>query len=555
MSRTNAAQRRDSRTLEDRLNDSWGEMGFNRDAILSPRASGFVADDRSLSETPPKLSNERSARFSPMRRSRNFTMEMPSSMEQSPPVSLMPKMGRRNSSWLLVPSAHGESRHVRRAERRGSHDEVDPNVSNKESSLGKDYQKFLDERANDVSSPTEVEKDRDSFAMDSEAGLPPPPLVDHPSIGFKKEKAELEGRRTSSATAQQQYQHRVASQQVSAPQPESFAMRSIERGTDAWNTLLEPFVSDLVFQSVIPKRKGSKSGNVTFRPHHCQAALLFVDLSGYSKITSALAYAGAHAISECVNSYLARLVHVLKHHGGDVVKFAGDALMVVWAGDPSELEVNVFCAARAALSLQKRCGVHPVPGTEHQFKIHCGLTCGTLDSEVFCAPKQNQCMPRLYHALSGETVEEIGDLVDLAASGELCISQNCVSFLEGSGRYQDIAEEKLREFPTEFGAKLLTDLVLEPDLVEYIDGHIGEVKNKSSQQRKALNSSIAEDFIHKSVLDALQHGGLSPTQIAQMRELCVLFIAMTSSGDAVNWLVEVQEILDRNRCPIVQIIQ
>ena len=75
-------------------------------------------------------------------------------------------------------------------------------------------------------------------------------------------------------------------------------------------------------------------------------------------------------------------------------------------------------------------------------------------------------------------------------------------------------------------------------------------------QRQTLNaSSIAEDFIHSSVLDALQHGGLSPTQIAQMRELCVLFIAMTSTGDAVNWLVEVKEILDQCRCPIVQIIE
>lgn len=341
----------------------------------------------------------------------------------------------------------------------------------------------------------------------------------------------------------------------------SYVMRSIERGTEDWNKLLQPFVSDLAFKSVVSKRRQNKKGEnaaYTFRPHHCQAALLFVDLSGYSKITSALAYAGAHAISDCVNSYLSRLVRVLRAHGGDVVKFAGDALMVVWAGDASQLEVNVFCAARAALTLQKECGVHPVPGTEHSFKIHCGLTSGTLDSEVFCAPRQNECMPRLYHVISGETVQEIGDLVDLASSGELCISQNCVSFIEGSGRYEDISADKLKEVGNlgGLGAKLLVDLVLEQDLIDYMNSHIGETKKQMKSQRQSLNaSSIAEDFIHHSVLDALQHGGLSPTQIAQMRELCVLFIAMTSTGDAVNWLVEVKEILDRCRCPIVQIIE
>jgi len=56
------------------------------------------------------------------------------------------------------------------------------------------------------------------------------------------------------------------------------------------------------------------------------------------------------------------------------------------------------------------------------------------------------------------------------------------------------------------------------------------------------------------VLTLLSHGGLSPTQIAQMRNLCVLFIAMTSKGSSVNWLMEVQGLLDKNRCPIVQII-
>jgi hypothetical protein len=40
-----------------------------------------------------------------------------------------------------------------------------------------------------------------------------------------------------------------------------------------------------------------------------------------------------------------------------------------------------------------------------------------------------------------------------------------------------------------------------------------------------------------------------------MRNLCILFIAMTSKGSSVNWLMEVQGILDQNRCPIVQIIE
>ena len=399
--------------------------------------------------------------------------------------------------------------------------------------------------------------------------------------------------------------HPTFAQDVDEEQQHQYVVRSIARGTDAWKALLEPFVSDLALESVVSKRsKHSRSNRsrttatTSFRPYHCQAAMLFIDLSGYSKMTAALAYAGAHAISASVNAYLQRLVAVVVHdHGGDVVKFAGDALMVVWASaSAADLEANVYCAARAAVALQRQCAVHPVflpDGAVHEFRIHIGLTAGTLDSHVFCAPKQQSyhrhhhhhapdttattttgggatsTMPRLYHVLSGPTIEEIGPLVDLAEAGEICISQNCISFLEGSGVYQDIDENKLHtnfEFCQSHGGteglpQLLVDLVVPNDLNAYMDDHIQKRKERAVQMRQSINETyngtFAEDFIHPCVLDALQHGGggLSPTQIAQMRELCVLFIAMTSNGDAVNWLVEMQEILDRHRCPIVQIIQ
>ena len=86
------------------------------------------------------------------------------------------------------------------------------------------------------------------------------------------------------------------------------------------------------------------------------------------------------------------------------------------------------------------------------------------------------------------------------------------------------------------------------DLDEFI------LTKMTDRQERRVHTDIEEDFIHHSVLAALSHGGLSPTQIAQMRNLCVLFIGMTSLGSSTNWLMEVQSILDVNRCPIIQII-
>jgi class 3 adenylate cyclase len=182
-------------------------------------------------------------------------------------------------------------------------------------------------------------------------------------------------------------------------------------------------------------------------------------------------------------------------------------------------------------------------GTDHSFRIHIGLCCGPLDSEIFEAPV-HQNMQRLYHYVGGDAMCEIGELVDLAKPGETCISRNCCNFLEGGGTYDLIRGHD--------NAMLLRTLQIDDnELLELMDWHV----QKCQEQRVARRDrNMEEDFIHSKVLDYLHHGGTDPTQVAQMRNLCVLFIAMTSQGSSVNWLMEVQAVLDKNRCPIVQII-
>jgi class 3 adenylate cyclase len=247
-------------------------------------------------------------------------------------------------------------------------------------------------------------------------------------------------------------------------------------------------------------------------------------------------------LSSAVNKYLGRLLQIASLHGGDVVKFAGDAVLIVWESSAeAQLGTNVMCATRCAVEMQSNAGIHVIEGTPHVFRIHCGLTCGILESEVFEAPVHMN-MQRLFHSVGGETLDDISDLVDLAKPGEVCLSADCVQYLGDRGVFKAVDCSS---------AKVLSSLSIEPSLDLYLDDHIDSELEARLLRR---TSSIEEDFIHPSVLRLLTHGGLSPTHIAQMRNLCVLFIAMTSSGSAVNWLMEVQAVLDRNRCPIVQIL-
>src|SRR5581483_10500991 len=67
-------------------------------------------------------------------------------------------------------------------------------------------------------------------------------------------------------------------------------------------------------------------------------ALLFADISGFTPLTERLSQrgpAGAEDLSTILNDAFGRLTATIAEHGGDTVKFAGDALLALWPADPS----------------------------------------------------------------------------------------------------------------------------------------------------------------------------------------------------------------------------
>ena len=93
-------------------------------------------------------------------------------------------------------------------------------------------------------------------------------------------------------------------------------------------------------------------------------ALFFADISGFSRLTEHLASRpdGAEQIGAYLNQYLGRLVDAIEAHGGDVLKFAGDAVIAMWTahdveGDPTHglgtaMQAAAACALRAQRELE-----------------------------------------------------------------------------------------------------------------------------------------------------------------------------------------------------------
>ena len=63
------------------------------------------------------------------------------------------------------------------------------------------------------------------------------------------------------------------------------------------------------------------------------AVALFADISGFTPLTERLSQRGPQGVEELsrlLNTYFGQLIDLITAHGGDVVKFAGDALLALW---------------------------------------------------------------------------------------------------------------------------------------------------------------------------------------------------------------------------------
>jgi class 3 adenylate cyclase len=92
-----------------------------------------------------------------------------------------------------------------------------------------------------------------------------------------------------------------------------------------------------------------------------ESALLFVDMSGFTKISTIL---DVESLSNAINSYFQLIVNEVTSHGGDILKFAGDAIFAEWKASRTKsgqsIEYCVVKAAECASSIVANCSDYPI---------------------------------------------------------------------------------------------------------------------------------------------------------------------------------------------------
>jgi class 3 adenylate cyclase len=124
---------------------------------------------------------------------------------------------------------------------------------------------------------------------------------------------------------------------------------------------------------------------------------------------------------------------VIESYSGDVIKFCGDALLVVWPvavdARAKVREAAVLMACKCALNLVNKSLAPPTKNNKHEkkqmdFRFHCGVSSGIVHGYVVGTTN------RLEFLISGDPIVVAGDAASEAAQGQVCVSPDAHAMIQ-----------------------------------------------------------------------------------------------------------------------------
>ena len=170
-----------------------------------------------------------------------------------------------------------------------------------------------------------------------------------------------------------------------------------------------------------------------------QAVVMLVDITGFTALTERWAMPGldgAEAISELLNNYFSQLIEIIHVYGGDVVKFAGDALLAVWK-DATPLDLTLLASSCALNIQQKLQNYSPAEGVFLTMRI--GLGQGEL-----VAAHVGGMRGRWEFVVTGVPVTQASLAEIRAAPGQVVVSNNTLERIMGSFLTEPLGEFALK---------------------------------------------------------------------------------------------------------------
>jgi class 3 adenylate cyclase/tetratricopeptide (TPR) repeat protein len=160
------------------------------------------------------------------------------------------------------------------------------------------------------------------------------------------------------------------------------------------------------------------------------AAVLFADVSGFTPLTEALGQKGAEGpeeLTRLLNSYFSHMIALMEAEGGEVVKFSGDALTVLFPATDQPLAHAARRAFQAAQAMQAAMADFTTLPTSIG-EISLGMKIGIGAGEVL-SMQVGGVNDRWEYVVAGDPLRQVAEAEDQAERGDIIASPETAAVL------------------------------------------------------------------------------------------------------------------------------
>src|SRR5918999_4165880 len=257
-------------------------------------------------------------------------------------------------------------------------------------------------------------------------------------------------------------------------------------------------------------------------------SLVSVDISGFTALSERMAakgHEGAEELVRTISAIFAALIAVAERHGGDVLKFRGDALLLLFVG-----ESHAARACGAASDMQwtiERVGAASSTTSDVELRMSAGVHSGPV--HVFLTER-----PHRELLVAGPAATRVFELEDLANAAEIVVSAETAAAVDPAW----LADERA-------GARLLrrldpgaSDVLPPPDIAgdrldEYVPTSLRDHLAVASGEAEHRHVAVA--FLKLADSDALLEE-LGPEGFLARLDEVAAAVARACETYGVTWL-------------------
>jgi len=161
------------------------------------------------------------------------------------------------------------------------------------------------------------------------------------------------------------------------------------------------------------------------------AALLFADVSGFTRMSESLARLGkegAEELTRVLNGYFTTMIELVRSYGGQVIKFGGDAITCAFVNrrisESAHQRERVLRACACALAMQEKMAEFRAVETRggiFELRMKIGISAGPVLFMSVGDPQKG-----LEYVLAGHPLDRMAEAEHHAVAGEVVVDEDCL---------------------------------------------------------------------------------------------------------------------------------